>query len=54
MVDPAALKDFEREMTETVIPAITKAMQERAILAEDARRGRLPLPAGPQENQEGK
>jgi hypothetical protein len=35
----ACLKDFEREMKENVIPEIEKALQERAIPAEQARRG---------------
>lgn len=36
-VDPEALKEFEREMKERVIPEIEQAIKERIVLAEEAR-----------------
>lgn len=40
-LDPALLEDFKQEMTEKVIPEVITIMQERAILAEEARKRRM-------------
>ena len=36
-VDPEALVDFEREMTDKVIPEIVEVLEERRLLAEESR-----------------
>jgi len=36
-VDPKALVDFEREMTDKVIPEIVEVLEERRLLAEESR-----------------
>ncbi len=40
-VDPNALADFERAMTEEVIPEIIKVVEERRMLAAESRRWQL-------------
>jgi hypothetical protein len=40
-VDPKALADFERAMTDEVIPEIVKVVQERRLLAAESRHWQL-------------
>jgi len=40
-VDPAALEDFKRTMTDTVIPEIVRVVEERQMLATESRRRQL-------------
>lgn len=42
-VDPTALVDFEREMTDKVIPEIVEVVEERRLLAEESRLRELEL-----------
>jgi hypothetical protein len=43
-VDPNVLKDFEREMTEQVIPKIVQDVEKRRMLAAESRHWRLERP----------
>jgi hypothetical protein len=36
-VDPKALEDFKREMTEKVIPEILRVVEERRVVAAESR-----------------
>jgi len=36
-IDPEDVADFQREMIDNVIPAITEALEERRLLAEESR-----------------
>jgi hypothetical protein len=40
-VDPAALEDFKRAMTDRVIPEIVRVVEERRLLAAESRRRQL-------------
>lgn len=40
-VDPNALEDFKREMTERVIPEIVQVVEERRTLAAESRHRQL-------------
>jgi hypothetical protein len=40
-VDPNALEDFKREMTEKVIPEIVQVVEERRTLAAESRHRQL-------------
>jgi hypothetical protein len=40
-VDPNALADFVREMTEEVIPEIVRVVEERRVLAAESRQWQL-------------
>lgn len=40
-VDPNALEDFKREMTEQVIPEILQVVEERRMLAAESRHRKL-------------
>jgi hypothetical protein len=40
-VDPAALEDFKREMTDQVIPEIVRVVEERRTLAAESRHRKL-------------
>ncbi len=44
-VDPKALADFEREMSERVIPEIVRAVEKRQMLAAESRQRELQVPA---------
>ena len=44
-VDPKALAEFERQMSERVIPEIIRAVEKRQILAAESRQKELQLPA---------
>jgi hypothetical protein len=43
-VDPSALADFEREMTEHAIPEIVRAVEKRRMLAAESRHRQLEVP----------
>jgi hypothetical protein len=43
-VDPSALEEFEREMTEHAIPEILRAVEKRRMLAAESRNRQLELP----------
>jgi hypothetical protein len=40
-VEPGALEDFKREMTEQVIPEIVRVVEERRTLAAESRHRKL-------------
>jgi len=40
-VDPKALEDFKREMTEEVIPEIVRVVEERRVQAAESRHWQL-------------
>jgi hypothetical protein len=40
-IDPSVLKEFLREMNDTVIPEIQKAVEERRLLAAESRQWQL-------------
>ncbi len=40
-IDPNALADFQREMTQEVIPEIVKVVEERRMLAAESRQWQL-------------
>jgi hypothetical protein len=40
-VDPKALEDFRREMTDEVIPEILRVVEERRVLAAESRQWQL-------------
>jgi hypothetical protein len=40
-VDPKALEDFKREMTDEVIPEILRVVEERRVLAAESRQWQL-------------
>jgi hypothetical protein len=40
-VDPTALEDFKREMTDQVIPEIVRVVEERRTLAAESRHRKL-------------
>ncbi len=40
-VDPKALVDFKREMTDEVIPEILRVVEERRVLAAESRQRQL-------------
>lgn len=40
-VDPAALEDYKRAMTEKVIPEIVRVVEQRRVLAAESRRRHL-------------
>lgn len=42
-VDPKALEDFKREMTDEVIPEIVRAVEERRKLAAESRNWQLKI-----------
>jgi hypothetical protein len=42
-VDPKALEDFKREMTEAVIPEILRAVEERRVCAAESRQWQLKI-----------
>lgn len=42
-VDPKALEDFKKEMTEAVIPEILRAVEERRVGAAESRQWQLKL-----------
>lgn len=43
-VDPKALADFEKEMTDRGIPEIIKDVEKRRMLAAESRQRRLEMP----------
>jgi|GEM_PF-1573782 len=45
-VDPEALADFKREMTEEVIPEIVRVVEERRMLAAESRHRQLEVRIG--------